>query len=159
MNDYENAPTFSVSAFDVDGMLAGLAKWLRILGFDAAHPCSMPSEGRVFVTRKTSINHPDAIIITEDRPLEQLIQVLEQTRIVPDPELLMSRCLVCNHPVEEISRDKVEGRVPHRVFETKQAFHHCVRCGRLYWDGGHVERIKQRLEKVYTIPDITGESP
>jgi uncharacterized protein with PIN domain len=158
MDDHDNVQTSSVPAFDVDGMLAGLAKWLRILGFDAAHPCNMPSEGRVFVTRKTSINHPEAIIITEDSPLEQLIQILEQKRIVPDPELLMSRCMVCNHPVEEISKDKVEGRVPRRVFETKQSFHQCVLCGRLYWVGGHVERIKQRLEKVYARPGITEKS-
>jgi uncharacterized protein with PIN domain len=134
------------AAFDVDGMLGRLAKWLRILGFDAAFPRSRPSAHRLFVTARRSIAYASAIIVTGPDPIEQLRQVLEQAGIRSDPKLLLSRCLICNVPVNEVRREDVAGRVPDLILEKTDLFHQCPKCGRIYWEGSHEKRIKKRLE-------------
>jgi uncharacterized protein len=149
-NHPSNLPIPSAS-FDVDGMLGRLAKWLRILGFDAAFPRSRPSTGRLFVTARRSVTYAGAIIVTEHDPIEQLRQVLEQAGIRPDPKLLLSRCLVCNVPVRQIQRKNVIGKVPDRIAEKVALFHECPECGRIYWEGSHAERIKTRLQNLKSV--------
>jgi len=149
-NHHSNLPTLSAS-FDVDGMLGRLAKWLRILGFDAAFPRSRPSAGRLFVTARKVARYADAIIVTGEDPQEQLRQALEQAGVQPDPNLFLSRCLICNIPVKEVQRKEVAGKVPDGVFQKSKSFHECPECGRIYWEGSHAERIKKRLQNLGSI--------
>jgi uncharacterized protein len=153
-----NRETFRTSqaeeAFDVDGMLGRLAKWLRILGFDTAYSCKKPSEDRYFVTANKRTRDPRAIIVEGSDPVEQLKQVLDAARVVPDPSLFLSRCLLCNVLVREIPNDKVRDRVPAGICEAVSVFNECPRCGRLYWEGSHADRIRLTLRKIgiLTIP-------
>jgi uncharacterized protein len=139
-------PPIPSASLDVDGMLGRLAKWLRILGFDAAFPRSRPSPGRFFVTARKSITYAGAIVVSGEDPSDQLRQVLEQAGIRPDPRLFLSRCLICNVPVREVQWEDVAGKVPDGVFQKSRSFHECPECGRIYWEGSHAERIKKRLE-------------
>lgn len=134
----------SREAFDVDGMLGRLAKWLRILGFDAEYPVVRPRAGRVFLTRKKSC--ASAIRVSSDDPLEQMKQVFEEVGVKPDPDLFLSRCLVCNEAVRAIGPDQVRDRVPPGVLAMTERFNECPRCGRIYWEGTHHARIKMRLD-------------
>lgn len=140
-------------SFDVDGMLGRLAKWLRILGFDAAFPRSVPSAGRSFVTMKKNVRVPGSVRITKISPRDQLGEFLEQTGIDPNPDRVLTRCLVCNVPVGEATSERVSGRVPDRVLRTVSSFNECPSCGRIYWEGTHGERIRKRLEEVYIWKD------
>ncbi|MGB6063203.1 MAG: Mut7-C RNAse domain-containing protein [Desulfomonilaceae bacterium] len=140
-----NQPPIS---FDVDGMLGRLAKWLRILGFDAAFPRSAPSAGRLFVTARRSVMHGEAIVVTGEDLHEQLRQVLEQAGVCPDPDLFLTMCLICNVPVRDATPEKVAGRVPDRIFDKVALFHECPVCGRIYWEGSHADRIKRKLQNV-----------
>jgi len=129
-------------------MLGHLAKWLRVLGFDAAYPCKAPSPARTFVTAKRIAAGSDTIIVEDQDPLDQLKQVLEHAGISPDPELFLSRCLLCNVSVAEVPRDRVAGRVPEQVFQVMTKFNQCPKCGRVFWEGSHAERMKMRLQKI-----------
>jgi uncharacterized protein len=132
--------------FDVDGMLGRLAKWLRILGFDAAYPRSAPGEGRYFVTTKERIKGGQTIVVAADDPMRQLKQVLTATDVRPDSSLFFSRCLICNVPVVEIPKADAYGRVPEEILGSGFEFHECPLCRRVYWDGSHLIRIIRRLE-------------
>jgi|WetSurSiteA1Bulk_404760.scaffolds.fasta_scaffold124652_1 uncharacterized protein len=145
VNKPSNLPGPSAS-LDVDGMLGRLAKWLRILGFDAAFPRSRPSEGRLFITARRSAPYAGAIVVSGDDPSDQLRQVLKQAGIRPDPRLFLSRCLICNLPVRAVRREDVAGKVPDRILEKTALFHECPECGRIYWEGSQAERIKKRLQ-------------
>lgn len=145
VNDPSAQPIPSAS-FDVNGMLGRLAKWLRILGFDAAFPRSQPSAGRLFVTARRSVTYAGAIVVSGKDPSDQLRQVLKQAGIRLDPRLFLIRCLICNVPVREVQRDDVAGKVPDGVFQRSRSFHECPECGRIYWEGSHAERIKKRLQ-------------
>jgi uncharacterized protein len=133
-------------AFDVDGMLGHLAKWLRILGFDAEYPCKSPSEDRYFVTTNKKVRDPRAIVVTAGEPMKQLREVLEAAQIIPSADFFLSRCLICNIPVKDISRDEVLGQVPVKIGEKVLSFRQCARCGRIFWEGSHSDRIKIKLK-------------
>ncbi len=155
-------------AFCVDGMLGRLAKWLRILGFDAEYPCASPSGGRIFVTmRQIGVRSavgvhragtesaelrsgllPSAgIRVTSVKTMHQLRQILDDAGIRPDPRLFLSRCLVCNVSVGCVGPDEVIGRVPDRVLELTKDFTRCPQCGRVYWMGTHQLRMWRKLEE------------
>ena len=73
-----NEPTFLFRVpplFDVHGMLGGLVKWLRILGFDAAFPCMDRRHGRIFVTSSLAKRYPDAVYVSSDTVFAQLKDV------------------------------------------------------------------------------------
>jgi uncharacterized protein with PIN domain len=142
-DDSEGQPSF-----DVDAMLGKLAKWLRILGFDAAYPCMAPSKGRVFVSARKQAPFPIDVIITSTRLAEQLKELFEQTDIRPDPALLFTRCLLCNVTVREIPKENASGKVPPVVLQITETFHQCPVCGRIYWEGSHVERTRRRVDQL-----------
>jgi len=145
--DSENASWKSVSvAFDVDGTLGRLAKWLRIMGFDAAYPCKKQSGRRIFVTSKQSRLGPTIVIVSSPDALDQLKDVLDNVGVRPDPDLFLSRCLVCNVPVTPIPREEAKGKVPEAVYQGVQSFNRCGRCQRIYWEGSHPDRIRSRLK-------------
>lgn len=138
-----------VPAFDVDGMLGGLAKWLRILGYDTAFPCPRPTSPlRVFVTTVRRKARAEAVIVTAEDRLQQLAEVLEQTGIVLDESLFFSRCTLCNEPVVPVSHDEVHGKVPDSILRRGGPFHGCPKCGRIYWEGSHLSRVRTRLRRM-----------
>ena len=137
----EDAP-----AFDVDGMLGGLVKWLRILGYDAAFPRPKPtSPHRIFVTTAARKAQAGAVIVTAGHPLRQLAEVLQQAEIEPDETLFFTRCILCNEPVDPIPAEEVHGKVPEYIFRSVGEFTACPKCGRIYWEGSHLGRVKRRL--------------
>ncbi len=127
-------------------MLGRLAKWLRILGFDAAYPRNAPATGRYFVTAKDRISGGQTIVVSGDDPMEQLKQVLTAIDVRPDQSLFFSRCLICNVPVVEIPKAEVAGRVPEEILGSRSEFHECPNCRRVYWGGSHLSRIIRRLK-------------
>jgi uncharacterized protein with PIN domain len=140
-------PSSCVPAFDVDGTLGALAKWLRIVGFDAAYPRTSPTIGRIFVTMRLLPDGSDKLRVDNRDPVSQLKQVIDYAGIVLREDLLLSRCLLCNVPVREISPDQAAAGVPHAILRTVRVFHECPQCHRVYWEGSHSERIKKRLKE------------
>jgi uncharacterized protein len=137
----------SQESFDVDGMLGKLAKWLRILGFDAKYSCRVPSQGRVFVTARRCAKYSGAVIVDSTECFEQLKQALDQAGVKPAPELFLSRCLMCNVRVHEVPPEMVKDQAPPEVFAKTHVFKRCPICGRVYWDGSHGERMKRKLQE------------
>lgn len=133
--------------FDVDGMLGGLEKWLRILGFDAAFPRMAPRLGRIFVTKRKSIEGLNIVVVDAIKPFDQMRQVLAQTGIQPKADLLLTRCVACNAVVAPTRKEGVIGQVPNYVFETIDVFTRCPNCKRVYWQGSHKERIIAKLNE------------
>jgi hypothetical protein len=55
-----------------------------------------------------------------------------------------TRCIVDNRPLEAAPPDLLT-RVPERSRAAGGPLQVCPECGRLYWPGGHVRRMQQRL--------------
>lgn len=144
-----------------DAMLGALARWLRILDVDVIYDTTL--DDPEIVERAVA---EDRVILTRDRKLverrlarkhllirsevvdEQVRQVLEELGIRPDPERLLGRCLRCNVATEPVAIEEARNRVPPWIARTQDEFRACPACGRIYWPGTHVERMKRRLERM-----------
>ncbi len=147
-------------AFLVDAMLGKLARWLVLMGYDASSPGSRASdlellsraqrERRVFVTRDRRIPPVAGVarILIDDPRLEaQLAQVFAKTGLTPDPSRWFTRCAECNHPLEALTREAALPSLPPKARELATVYRRCASCARVYWDGTHVERAKEKLAR------------
>jgi len=104
------------------------------------------------VTVRTSTAQVLTVVVTSSDPLEQVSEIFDQTGIRPDPVLFLSRCVICNVPVEAISAVTVGDRLPEAIRKSMAPFHRCPRCGRIYWEGSHADRMKRRLAAARVAP-------
>ena len=155
----EDAPKFIA-----DSNVGKLAKWLRMLGYDAvffegdddAYMIDRAlKERRVILTRDTQImkrgvitsGRLKAILIDSDQPELQVRQVIDALHID-----LQSRpftiCLECNNHLEERQKEEVKERVPPYVFQTQQQYMECPACHRIFWRGTHWQAMLRKLERL-----------
>jgi uncharacterized protein with PIN domain len=152
--------------FIADCMLGKLARWLRILGYDAAYERRISddaliararAEDRVLLTRDTRLvarrGLPPHLLVASERPADQLRQTLRAFRLKVDSGRLLSRCLLCNTDTVEVPREEARGEVPPYVFRTQRRFARCPSCRRIYWRATHVAGILDRLV------EAAGEEP
>ena len=146
--------------FLADSMLGKLARWLRVLGHDAAYERAMEdadlverarAEGRILLTRdrrlleRRRLTH--GFLVEHDDPMDQLAQVVRAFGLGFDRERQFRRCLECNVPMESATREEAREHVPPYVFRTQERFARCPRCGKFFWAATHVEEMRRRLAK------------
>jgi len=145
--------------FIADTMLGRLARWLRFLGYDTAYPEVMDDalllenavdQGRVLLTRdkllaeRARARETPVVYVLSDDVRAQLAQVYGEMRL--STEATLSRCSICNIPLERAQKDDVRGQVPDRAFELHAEFWRCPGCGRYYWEGTHVNGIRKEID-------------
>jgi len=141
--------------FAVDEMLGTLARWLRIMGYDAVYEkdrtddeivVGASAEGRILLTRDKALAARMGEMgsyITSDQLEEQLRQVWRAFGLRPDQDL--ARCTVCNGELEQLPEEDAKDKVPEGVFLLNHQFFRCRSCGKMYWRGTHWANIKKRL--------------
>jgi uncharacterized protein len=141
-------------------MLARLARWLRVLGFDTLYDPAVHDpqlvrisneEGRVLLTRDRhllrELRPASALEIVHDAPLDQLKQVVAATRL-PAPAELFTRCTVCNSMLSDpLLASDAELLVPQRVRSLHVPVRQCPTCLRVYWNGSHTRRMRAAIER------------
>lgn len=149
--------------FTADAMLARLARWLRVLGWDTRLDPELPdpeivalanAEGRILLTRDRhllrDLRPSQALEITHDQPLAQLAQVVRELQLDAPPELF-TRCTVCNTPLSAPLSPADRARLlPPDVQALPGPARACPGCGRVYWPGSHARRMRAALER--TLP-------
>lgn len=151
------APPAGELRFVADQMLGRLATWLRLLGYDTVHPWDQPDswvlrvardEGRVLLTRDAPLARARSVplhYVRAQRPMDQLAEVVAAFELAVDDARMFTRCPRCNAPVEPVAREAVLDRLPAAVAAEQLDFRRCAACDRVYWRGGHVDRILERL--------------
>lgn len=145
-------------SFAADAMLGGLARWLRILGYDTVYGPRIEdealvrraaAEGRWLLTRDAGLLREwtveGCLLVEADEPLAQLREILSRLELRPREERAFSRCPRCNAALEEADVAEVEDEVPERVLAAQSRFRRCPGCGQVYWEGSHVRRIRERI--------------
>lgn len=156
-------------------MLGRLARWLRLLGYDALYYPEIEDrvllkiardDNRILLTRDTHLikvrelrkspvesrekREDNAQMryfsLTENDPFAQLKTVITAFNLKDFP--ILSRCAVCNTILKDISKEEVKGRVPEYVYQTSSVFKECSNCGKLYWKGTHPEKFMKKLSEV-----------
>lgn len=155
----------STVRFALDSSLGALAKWLRILGFDSVYVPGTPSkvslfcgtEDRIILTRTHRIQAENPgrhlLFIRHNDLRDQLIQVVSDLKLDFSDVKPFSRCIRCNSPVHEISREQIRSFVPDYVYETGFSFKKCPACERIYWPGSHVKRVMVILTEIFKLPE------
>jgi hypothetical protein len=151
--------------FIVDVNVGKLAKWLRILGYDALFINGLDDdeliriaidEGRVLLTKDTRIlrrgvvysGELKLVLIRDDDVRNQLRQVVRTLSL--ELSKPFSLCIECNQPLLPKTREEVRGLVPPYVFHTQTQYMQCPSCHRIYWRGTHWQRMKRELEGLLT---------
>lgn len=58
-----------------------------------------------------------------------------------------SRCAPCNQALQTRHMMEARGEVPGRVLRSATALRYCPMCGKWYWEGSHVARLRAWLEQ------------
>lgn len=144
--------------FVVDAMLGTLAKWLRILGFDALFDSTWDdhhlvrlcrAEDRVLLTRdhQLALRRGVRVLLIESETLEdQLRQVLDELDL--EPNHTFSRCPVCNEHLQTLDPEEARSRVPPYIAQTRSRFKSCPQCHRVYWRGTHWEHMEKTVTQL-----------
>ena len=146
--------------FTADAMLARLAPWLRVLGWDTRLDPALPdrelvrladAEGRILLTRDRhllrELRPQRALEVRHDDPLAQLVQVVRELGLEAPTELF-TRCTVCNTPLSAPLDPPDRARLlPPDVRDAPGPARQCPGCGRIYWRGSHARRMHAALDQ------------
>jgi uncharacterized protein with PIN domain len=144
--------------FVLDGHLGRLAAYLRMMGFDTLYRNDYGDqelaqisrdEGRILLTRDRGLLKRNMVAygywLRETNPTRQLVEVLRRYDLSGAVKPF-SRCLACNGLLEEVSKEAVLERLPPKARQYYDEFRMCPSCGKLYWDGSHVQRMRRLIE-------------
>jgi uncharacterized protein len=146
--------------FLCDEMLRGLGKWLRAAGYDTviaegglpdrivAARCA--AEHRILLTRDRHLAATAAgttrVVLVAGDGIDENAAALRTAIGIDWQHAPFTRCTVDNRPLELAPAD-FAARVPESSRTAGGPLRVCPGCGRLYWPGGHVRRMQQRLAK------------
>lgn len=151
--------------FTCDEQLGRLARWLRLLGFDALYQCPIDdttlvkqaiTEGRIVLTRDRHLSAKtlwEKVVLIKATDFDR--QIAELCRKIPlDRGSPFTRCLDCNELTQPVTGSEVLGRIPSQILETYSNFYSCPNCRKIFWRGTHV---KNSLAKLRTLAKRGGE--
>jgi uncharacterized protein with PIN domain len=154
--------------FVTDSSLAFLARRLRFLGYDILVVPGARleellelgrAEGRVVLT--TSARHPRRFADVSARTLPRSDARELVRAIAADAEPAgapFSRCPECNVALHRRHAFEARGEVPGRVLRSASWLTYCPSCGKWYWEGSHVARLREWLEQALGRP-LPGKAP
>lgn len=141
--------------FIADAHLGGLARLLRMAGFDTLYDNGYHDreiaeiavrDKRIVLTRDRdllklrSITH--GCYVHALHPPEQLREIMTRLDLARSARPF-SLCLVCNAPLHPIDKAAVLDRLPPSVRDSHQHFTGCDVCHRVFWQGSHWRRMQQ----------------
>lgn len=151
--------------FIADNNLGKLVKLLRIIGFNTKEMEQHNHEqivkissrdNRIILTNDNKIiktiekeNHNlSFILIKENLPDNQLMEVIKNLNLSIKLNNFFSRCTLCNAEIILKDRKEVKGKVPEHAYQVQDEFWYCPDCNKLYWAGTHWSRIIKRIIKI-----------
>jgi len=148
--------------FAADAMLGRLARWLRVLAFDTSFDAALADaalvrladdEERILLTRDRhllrELRPVRAHEVRQDDPLDQLRELVAALGLpAPAPAALFTRCLLCNAVLSPpLTDDEWALLLPPGLVEIQGPVRRCPACGRVYWHGSHVRRMRDALRR------------
>jgi uncharacterized protein with PIN domain len=143
-------------------MLGSVARKLRIFGFDTLYVAHAHDDeilktgieqGRVILTADKELFKrvvkagARGVLVDGGDDVKDLVHILSKNGVTSvDLGGIGSRCSVCNGLLEGKKPEQVQ--VPGRVADYHSEFYQCVSCGKVYWEGGHLRRIRALAKSV-----------
>jgi hypothetical protein len=136
-----------------DGMLGRLARWLRAAGYDTAFAPDTDdrellrrarAEERVLLTADHGLaaRRGARTLLVESQELSEQLALVRRT-LGPPSGGEFSRCVACNGALVRVAPSELAAQLPPYVLATQTEFRRCPDCGRVFWPGTHVERMRE----------------
>ena len=152
------AQPLRVTRFVADAHLGGLARRLRMSGFDTLHDNHFrddeierirSAESRIVLTRDRDLLKRRAIThgcyVHALRSNEQLREIFDRLDLARSARPF-TLCLHCNSPLRPIDKAQVAAELPIDVRTHYERFTFCDACGRVFWEGSHWRRMRAILD-------------
>jgi uncharacterized protein with PIN domain len=150
--------------FIADAHLGGLARLLRMLGFDTLYENAYTDrqlleiagrERRVLLTRDHELLKCREVLrgcfVHARKPEAQLKEVVARYALARHARPF-TLCLHCNYLLEPAARSAVAKCVPEPIVGRYAEFMSCAGCRRIYWQGSHWEHMRAMLRGVLQMP-------
>jgi uncharacterized protein with PIN domain len=143
--------------FVADAHLGGLARLLRMAGFDTLYDNNFQddvieaiaeAEDRVVLTRdrellkRRTITH--GCYVHSLKAAQQLRELVDRLDLAASIKPF-TLCLHCNAPLRDVDKDSVRDQLPPSVRELHHEFNTCDVCRRVFWKGSHWKRMTTLL--------------
>lgn len=153
-------PPLKEFRFVADSHLGGLARLLRMAGFDTLYRNDYRdreiagiavNESRILLSRDRDLLMYRELIhgcfIHAEKPPQQFREIIRRLNL---GHLLrpFTLCLECNAPLRHIDKRDVLERLPPSVRVLQSRFSICEVCGRIFWEGSHWRRMRAWLDSV-----------
>jgi uncharacterized protein len=149
-----------VTRFIADAHLGGLARLLRLAGFDTLYDNGYEDaelvdiaarDGRIILSRdiellkRRDVTHGGFVrALKAKAQFREIVARLDLCRAMRP----FSLCLSCNAPLHAVSKAVVLEKLPPRVRATQEHFSTCDVCGRVFWEGSHWQYMSRLLAEV-----------
>ncbi|MGH8662007.1 MAG: Mut7-C RNAse domain-containing protein [Burkholderiales bacterium] len=146
--------------FIADAHLGGLARLLRMLGFDTLFENAyadrhilalLARERRILLTRDRELlkcrDVSRGCFVRALKAEAQLNEVAARYALAQHARPF-TLCLHCNARLEAAEPDAVAARVPEPIAARYTRFARCPGCSRVYWEGSHWEHMRAMLGPV-----------
>jgi uncharacterized protein with PIN domain len=84
---------------------------------------------------------------------EKLAELAIHLNIRLRMNIQVSRCPLCNTKIRSISKNKINGKIPHFTSLYCKEFWFCSNCKQIYWKGSHWKKIEETLFQAQKIQD------
>jgi uncharacterized protein with PIN domain len=149
-----------LTRFVLDVHLGKLARYLRLLGFDALYRTDFDdaaiirrsvTESRIILTRDRGLLKHSVVThgywVRATDPRQQVGEIVRAFDL-GDSMRPFTRCLRCNGQLRPVAKDTIADQLPPLVRAHFEEFAQCRECGRLYWPGSHYVRLRQIVDGV-----------
>ena len=146
--------------FILDTHLGKLARYLRMLGFDAAYDRDWDSaelidlslrQKRIILTRSLEVLKQNRVThgywLRHHEPRHQLQDVLRALDLFGQVHPF-TRCMDCNGSIDKVDKAVTRGKIIPRVFQQFDEFRQCRECRKIFWQGSHHKRMLQLISKL-----------
>jgi uncharacterized protein with PIN domain len=145
--------------FLLDVHLGKLARYLRLLGFDAAYANDIEdaeivtraaAERRIILTRDVGLLKRSEVThgywVRSSNPTEQLSELADALDLRSGLKPF-SRCMVCNGVLDTFEEREVRDALSPGVRGRYATVARCRDCARLYWPGSHYDRLTRMVHE------------
>lgn len=146
--------------FVLDTHLGKLARYIRMLGFDADYEIDRKDEElsrvshdeeRILLTRDCGLLKRSKVVhgyfVRTTEPKQQVIEVIRRfdlsSAVSP-----FRRCLHCNALLNSVAKEAVIGRLQPKTCRHYDEFRLCPTCNRVYWTGSHHEHMQRFIRRI-----------
>jgi hypothetical protein len=156
-------PLTAPHRFILDNHLGRLARYLRLLGFDALYfndTADDPElaqiahdEGRILLTRdrgllkRSLVTYGYCLRTTDSR--EQVTAVLHRYQL-HDQIQPWSRCLRCNGRLQSVEKETILHRLEPKTKQYFDEFQICGDCSQIYWRGSHFGKLERFIAQMHS---------